>query len=61
MDGTVKFVYMYGLDVLVATGGADGADGALFIDSDLDGDADDMIIIVGGLNATTLAYGDITA
>jgi Ca2+-binding RTX toxin-like protein len=59
MDGTVKFVYVYGLDQDFGTGGADGDDGALFIDSDLDGSYDDLIILFGAGAAADLALGDI--
>jgi hypothetical protein len=61
MDGTIKYVLVYGLDVLFATGGADAADGALFIDADMDGTSDDMIIITGENDGTNFAYGDIIA
>lgn len=61
MNGTVKYVLVGGMDILAALGGADGADGALFIDADMDGTADDMIIITGAADNNTFAFGDIIA
>jgi Ca2+-binding RTX toxin-like protein len=61
MNGTVKYVYIYGLDADVGTGGVDGADGALFIDADLDGTFDDVIVLTAGANAAFLAETDIIA
>jgi Ca2+-binding RTX toxin-like protein len=59
MNGTIKYVFINGLDVLVGTGGADGADGALFIDADLNGTYDDVIVLTGAAANTYLAFGDI--
>ena len=61
MNGTVKFVYVYALDVLFATGGADAADGALFIDNDMDGSYDDLIVFNGQNLASEFAYTDVIA
>ena len=61
MDGTVKYVYVYGLDVLFPTGGSDTDDGALFVDADMDGTFDDLIIITGGDVAGDLTHTDIIA
>ena len=61
MNGTIKYVFINGLDVLVGTGGADGADGALFIDADLDGTYDDVIVLTGAAANTFLEFGDIIA
>ena len=61
MDGTVKYVLVGGLDTNAATGGADGADGALFIDADMNGTVDDMIVISGASDNSTFAFADIIA
>jgi len=61
MDGTVKYVFIYGLDADVGTGGLDGADGVLFIDNDMNGTFDDVIVITGAATAAALAFGDIIA
>jgi len=55
------YVFVYGLDVLFPTGGADAADGALFEDTDGDGDADLFVILTGLAAAADFDYSDIVA
>jgi hypothetical protein len=61
MDAGDTYVFVWGLDVLFPTGGLDGVDGALFEDTDGDGEADIFVILTGLGAAADFDYSDIVA
>jgi hypothetical protein len=61
LDGTVKYYFASAIVDSTGIGGrVAGADGALFIDWDMDGTADQTILITGGIAGVIIA-GDIIA
>ena len=59
MNGTIKYHFIFDIDIDL--GGGAGLDGALFIDADMDGTHDDMIILTALDAAGDFALGDIIA
>jgi len=65
LDGTVRYAYVIDngdgdFDLSAVGGDATGADGILYVDWDLDGTADQAILMVGLALTTEFVYADIT-